>query len=263
MSDILNNIVAKRKQTVAQLKMVVPIGAWEMMPLFTKKTISLKEALANEDSTGIIAEFKRASPSKGIINDSANIFDVIDSYEKYGASGVSILTEPIFFNGNNDDILSVAGSLKVPILRKDFIFDEYQLLESKALGADVILLIAASLSPKQVKKLAGYAKNINLEVLLEVHNEEELQHICDEVDIVGVNNRNLKTFKVDINTSLQLFDKIPTGKIIITESGISNAETIVTLKQAGFKGFLIGETFMKESDPGKAFKNFVTGLNPV
>lgn len=263
MSDILNDIVAKRKQTVAQLKMVVPVGAWEMMPLFTKKTISLKEALTNADSTGIIAEFKRASPSKGIINDSANIFDVIDSYENYGASGVSILTEPIFFNGNNDDILSVAGSLRVPILRKDFIFDEYQLLESKAIGADVILLIAASLSPKQVRKLAGYAKKIGLEVLLEVHNEKELQHICDEVDIVGVNNRNLKTFEVDINTSLRLFNKIPTGKIIITESGISNVETIVTLKQAGFKGFLIGETFMRESDPGKAFKNFVTGLSPV
>ena len=266
MSNILDDIIAKRKQTVAQLKELVPIGSWETMPLFTKKTISLKESLSKNKSTGIIAEFKKASPSKGNINEAANIFDVVYSYEKYGASAVSILTEPMFFKGNNDDILSVADSLTIPILRKDFIFEEYQLLESKALGADVILLIAASLMPVEVKKLAGYAKNIGLEVLLEIHAEGELQHICDEVDVVGVNNRDLKTFKVDIKTSLVLINKIPTGKIVITESGISDVETIVTLKRAGFKGFLIGETFMKEADPGKAFKKFIdelkTAINP-
>lgn len=263
MSNILDDIIAKRKQTVKQLKTVIPIGMWETMPLFTRETISLKDSLSNEKLNGIIAEFKRASPSKGVINDTTNIFEVVNNYQQYGACGISILTEPIFFNGSNDDVLSVAGSLKVPILRKDFIFEEYQLLESKAIGSDVILLIAACLLPKEVKRLAGYAKNIGLEVLLEIHNEEELQHICNDVDIVGVNNRNLKTFEVSIDTSLQLINKIPTGKMIIAESGISNVETIVTLKEAGFKGFLIGETFMKESDPGKAFKNFVTGLNPV
>jgi len=263
MSNILDDIVAKRRLTVLQLKDIMPVRSLEAMPLFTKKNISLKENLSDDNLSGIIAEFKRASPSKGVINAHADVFEVVDDYEQYGASGISILTEPIFFNGSNDDILSIAGSLNVPILRKDFIFEEYQVLEAKAIGADVILLIAACLSPKEVKDLAVFAKNLKLEVLLEVHNEEELQHICNEIDIVGVNNRNLKTFEVDINTSLQLINKIPTGKIIITESGISNVKTIVTLKQAGFKGFLIGETFMKESDPGKAFKNFVAGLNPV
>ena len=262
MNNILNDIVAKRRQTVSQLKSIVPMGAWEMMPLFSKDCLSLKENLYNNSLTGIIGEFKRASPSKGTINDKANVFDVIYEYEKSGASGVSILTEPVFFKGNNDDIISVAESLTIPILRKDFILEEYQLLESKAIGADVILLIAACLSSKEVKKLAGYAKNIGLEVLLEIHDEEELLHICDEVDIIGVNNRNLKTFEVNINTSLQLINKIPTDRTVITESGISNVETIVTLKQAGFKGFLIGETFMKEADPAKAFKKFAAGLKP-
>jgi indole-3-glycerol phosphate synthase len=260
MSDILQEIVSKRRQTVNQLMEVVPMGAWEMMPLFSKECISLKENLLNEKLTGIIAEFKRASPSKGVINDKANIFETIYGYEKHGATAVSILTEPVFFNGNNDDILSVAESLTIPILRKDFILEEYQLLESKAIGADVILLIAACLSQKEVKRLAAFAKGLRLEVLLEIHNEKELDHICDETDLIGINNRNLKTFEVNINTSLQLISKIPTGKLAIAESGISNVETIVTLKQAGFKGFLIGETFMKQPDPTIAFAEFVKSL---
>ena len=141
------------------------------------------------------------------------------------------------------------------MLRKDFIVDEWQIAEAKAFGADVILLIAACLTPRQVKQLALFTKTIGLEVLLEVHNEEELGHICDEVDLVGVNNRNLKTFDVDINTSLELIGKIPSDKPAVAESGISNVETIVTLKKAGFKGFLIGETFMKEPDPESLFGN--------
>jgi indole-3-glycerol phosphate synthase len=260
MNDILEKIIAKRKQTVNQLKEVVPVAAWKKMPLFSKKCISLKENLLNKKLTGIIAEFKRASPSKGVINDKANIFETIYGYEKNGAAGVSILTEPVFFNGSNDDILSVADSLTIPILRKDFIFEEYQVIESKAIGADAILLIAASLSPEEVKHLATFAKNLGLEVLLEIHNEKELAHICDETELIGINSRDLKTFKVDLDISVQLINKIPTAKIIIAESGIGNIETIVTLRQTGFKGFLIGETFMKEADPGIAFKNFVAGL---
>jgi indole-3-glycerol phosphate synthase len=263
MSDILQEIVSKRRQTVEQLKTIVPVGAWEMMPFFSKKCISLKENLLKEKSTGIIAEFKRASPSKGVINDKANIFETVYGYEKHGAAAISILTEPVFFNGNNDDILSVAESLTIPILRKDFILEEYQLMESKAIGADVILLIAACLSPKEVKRLAAFAKGLGLEVLLEIHNEKELDHICDETDLIGINNRNLKTFEVNINTSLKLINKIPTARLTIAESGISNVETIVTLKQAGFKGFLIGETFMKRPDPTIAFAEFVKSLAPL
>lgn len=260
MSNILDDIVAKRKQTVKQMKGIIPAQAWEMMPLFSKVCESLTESLSDNSLTGIIAEFKRASPSKGVINDRADVYDVVYGYEMHGASGISILTEPVFFKGNNDDILGVAELMMVPILRKDFIVEEYQILESKALGADVILLIAACLTPKEVKRLAGFAKNIGLEVLLELHDESELEHICDDVDVIGINNRNLKTFEVDINTSLRLINKIPTNKPAITESGISNVETIVTLKQAGFKGFLIGETFMKEADPAIAFARFVKQL---
>jgi len=148
----------------------------------------------------------------------------------------------------------------VPVLRKDFIIDPWQIAESKAFGADVILLIAACLSPALVKELAAYAKSIGLEVLLEIHNESELDHICDETDMIGVNNRNLKTFEVNITTSLQLIDSIPSDKPAIAESGISDVETIVTLKQAGFKGFLVGENFMKHADPGKAFGEFAGKL---
>lgn len=260
MKDILAEIVLERKKTVQQLKNILPVEAWEMMPLFEKECISLKQSLESNDGTGIIAEFKRASPSKGIINDKAEVFDIVQDYELNGASAVSILTEPIFFKGNNDDILEVANSLTIPILRKDFIIDSYQVFESKAIGADVILLIAACLSVKEVKDLAATAKKIGLEVLLELHNESELGHICNEVDLVGVNNRNLKNFEVDLEHSVRMGEKIGNGFIKIAESGINDVKNIHYLKQHGFKGFLIGEYFMKQDDPGRAFKEFTEAL---
>lgn len=260
MKNILENIVHERRKLVQQLKNIVPAEAWKMMPFFKKECISLKESLANELHSGIIAEFKRASPSKGEINSTAAVFNVASDYELYGASAVSILTEPVFFKGNNDDILNVADLLTIPILRKDFIIEEYQLFESKALGADVILLIAACLSPKEVKDLSGVAKNLGLEVLLELHNENELGHICESIDLVGVNNRNLKTFEVDIEHSVRMSEKIGDGFIKIAESGITDVKVIQYLKEYGFKGFLMGEYFMKEKNPGLAFKNFVQQL---
>lgn len=258
--NILEKIVAERRKTVDKLKKIVPAETWEMMPLFVKECLSLKENLLNEDLTGIIAEFKRASPSRGIINDKADVFDVVLGYECFGASGISILTEPLFFGGSNDDIFEIAPSLTVPILRKDFIIDEYQILESKAIGGDVILLIAACLSKKQVKQFASLAKEIGMEVLLEIHDEKELNHICDETELVGINNRNLKTFEVDIERSLKMAEKIPADKIKIAESGIDSVENILLFKEHGFKGFLIGELFMKQADPGKAFAKFVSEL---
>jgi indole-3-glycerol phosphate synthase len=185
---------------------------------------------------------------------------VVVPYSKLGAAGISVLTDTEFFGGDLDDLIQAKVIADVPLLRKDFMIDPWQIAEAKAFGADVILLIAACLTPVQLQQMASYAKSIGLEVLLEIHNDEELAHICDEVDMVGVNNRNLKTFEVDINTSLQLINKIPTNKPAVAESGISNVETIVTLKQAGFKGFLIGETFMKEENPALAFGEFVTKL---
>lgn len=260
MKNILDEIIFKRKETVARLKQIVPAETWKMMPAFSKKTMSLKKALLQGDGTGIIAEYKRASPSKGIINADADAETVVSDYERYGATAVSILTEPEFFNGNNDDLLNVSEYANIPVLRKDFIFDEYQLIESKALGADVILLIAACLTPSQVKKLATFAKQLKLEVILEIHDETELGHICNETELIGINNRNLKTFTVDINRSLELGRQIAADKIKIAESGINNVETIDIFKNAGFKGFLMGECFMEKNNPGNAFRLFVENL---
>jgi len=260
MNTILSGIVTRRKQDVAALKQLIPVQAWEMMPGFSKKTKSLQKILEAGKSTGIIAEFKRASPSKGIINNQADVGEVTADYELYGAAALSILTEPLFFNGNNDDLLNAALAASIPVLRKDFIFDEYQVTEAKALGADVILLIAACLKPGDVKDLAIFAKHLNLEVILEIHHDDELGHICSEVDMVGVNNRDLKTFHVDINRSIELGKKIPAGKIKIAESGIDDTETIKKFKDAGFSGFLIGEKFMRAANPGKAFEQFVQKL---
>ncbi len=258
--NILEEIVAKRKATIKELKSIMPQDAWEMLPGFDKKTISLKKQLSNGTTCGIIAEFKKASPSKGVINQNADVFDVVFDYNLHGAAGVSILTEPYFFNGNNDDLLRASEVATCPILRKDFIIDEYQITESKALGADVILLIAACLTPMQVKQLASFAKQLKLEVLLELHEEAELEHVCSEIDMVGINNRNLKTFEVDIENSLRLAQKIPKTFVKIAESGIDKIETINLFKANGYKGFLIGEMFMKEKKPGNAFKLFTEKL---
>lgn len=258
--NILETIIAHKKIEVEKRRSAVPITELEQQEFFSRKTLSLKQFLLDETRTGIIAEFKRRSPSKGTINDTAAVTEVTAAYAKYGASCLSVLTDHDFFGGTAND-LKQARINAVPILRKDFIIDAYQVLETKAMGADVLLLIAACLTPGKVKELASLAKEIQVEVLLEIHNEEELQHICAEISLIGINNRDLKTFRVDINRSVELSKKIPADKIIITESGISDVETIKRLKQQGFKGFLIGENFMKEKDPGEAFRNFVEKLN--
>lgn len=261
--DILEKIVANKRKEIEKFK---PLSSIEQ---FSKKGFfweignrSLKQSLLAEGSTGIIAEFKRKSPSKGWFKPKElEVEKVVTWYNSKGAAGISVLTDDVFFGGDLDDLIQTKVVTDIPVLRKDFIIDEWQIAEAKAFGADVILLIAACLTPGEVKDLAAFTKSIGLETLLEIHNEEELEHICDEVDLVGVNNRNLKTFEVDINTSLQLIDKIPKSKPAVAESGISNAKALATLRQAGFKGFLIGETFMKEAEPGKAFAEFVATLN--
>lgn len=257
--NILETIIEQKKIEVAASKALVSVQELERKPLFQQKPVSLKSFLLDNTKTGIIAEYKRKSPSKGIINANATVQDVTNAYAKYGASGISVLTDEQFFGGRLNDLLD-APTAQVPVLRKDFMIDEYQLIEAKAYGASVILLIAANLTAREVKQLAGTAKRLGLEVLLEIHNDQELEHICEDVDLVGVNNRNLKTFEVDIQTSLDLFPQIPADKPAIAESGISNVDTIVTLRGAGFKGFLIGENFMKETDPAIAFADFVTKL---
>lgn len=257
--NILDKIVAQKRIEVAQRKAQTCITELEKGKFFANETLSLKKFLLDETKTGIIAEYKRKSPSKGIINNKSTVEEVTTAYAKFGASGISVLTDEQFFGGHLNDLLAATIN-EVPLLRKDFMIDEYQIIEAKAYGAEVILLIAACLTKEAVKQMATTAKTLGLEVLLEIHNDEELEHICDAVDLVGVNNRNLKTFEVSIDTSLQLINKIPANKLAIAESGISNVETILTLRQAGFKGFLIGENFMKEANPALAFENFVQHL---
>ncbi|HEY5405865.1 MAG TPA: indole-3-glycerol phosphate synthase TrpC [Ginsengibacter sp.] len=257
--NILDTIIAKKKIEVAEKKKSVSISELERGPFFKNEALSFKEFLLRDDKTGIIAEYKRKSPSKGIINGTAAVTEVTAAYAKYGASGISVLTDEEFFGGSLNDLMEATIN-EIPLLRKDFIIDEYQLLESKAYGAEIILLIAACLTTGEVHSLASFAKNIGLNVLLEIHNEQELAHICNDVDVVGVNNRDLKTFTVDINRSIELSKKIPADKIKISESGIDNVESIKLLKEYGFKGFLIGEKFMKEKDPGLTFQNFTDEL---
>jgi len=260
--NILDKIIAHKKIEVAAAKAAVPVDLLKQSVYFERPTFSLKQFLLDETKTGIIAEFKRQSPSKGIINAQADVLEVTTAYTKHGASCLSVLTDEHFFGGTISD-LQKARVNDIPILRKDFVIDEYQLVEAKAIGADVILLIAACLTQQRVKQLAAFAKQLQLEVLLEIHNEEELQHICDDTEIVGVNNRDLKTFIVDINRSIELSKKIPADKIKIAESGIHDVETICIFKNAGFKGFLIGENFMKQPDPTIAFAHFVNSLKSV
>jgi indole-3-glycerol phosphate synthase len=258
--NILDNIIAAKRIEVDQKKEIVPFEELKRFPLYASTCNSLVTNLLSESSTGLIAEFKRKSPSKGIINDNVQIGPVVEAYEAHGAAGISILTDENYFGGSNDDIVYAREIVSVPILRKDFIIDEYQVVEAKAIGASVILLIAANLTPARVQELALFAKRLGLEVLLEIHGEEEIEHICTEVDIVGVNNRDLKTFTVDVNRSIELSDKIPGDKIKISESGINDVETVVRLRQYGFKGFLIGENFMKHADPSIAFADFANSL---
>lgn len=253
--NILETIIARKRIEVEQNLRETPVAELERSAFFHRETLSLKNFLLDKERTGIIAEFKRRSPSKGPINEKADLLAVTGDYAKYGASAISILTDEDFFGGSTDD-LRKAWIHEIPLLRKDFIIDEYQVLEARAMGADIILLIASCLRPSEVKQLAALARQLKMDVLLELHDENELDHICDDTEFIGVNNRNLKTFSVDLERSIELGSTIPAGKIRIAESGISDRATLELLKSNGFDGFLIGERFMKETDPGEAFRLF-------
>ncbi len=258
---ILDTLIARKKIEVAAAKDAVSPNALARMPLFARDCYALAESISAADRNGIIAEYKRASPSKGIINDRSAVADVVAGYRAAGVSAVSVLTDQDFFKGTLDDLVAARAVLEIPLLRKEFIIDEYQLVEAKAHGADIILLIAAVLTPAEIKGLSGQAKALGLSVLLEVHDREELDRsIVDTVDAIGVNNRNLKDFTVSLDHSLELVEVIPDRFIKVSESGISDQATIRQLRQAGFQGFLIGENFMKTTDPAAAIQTFVDGL---
>ena len=248
---ILEKIINSKIEEVKVLKNQYSIKDFEKRSLFQRKTESLKIRLELSHH-GIIAEHKRKSPSKSVINNDIKLEEVILGYDTANVSGISVLTDKKYFGGNTNDLLKARELTKIPIIRKEFIIDEFQILEAKACGADVILLIAACLNEKQIKNLSEFAKSLNLEVLIEIHNNQELEKcLLNSIDIIGVNNRNLKTFEVDIENSINLSDIIPENFVKISESGISSAKEISILRKHGFKGFLIGETFMRKKDPGK------------
>ncbi|WP_373516154.1 indole-3-glycerol phosphate synthase TrpC [Pricia sp.] len=258
--NILDKIVADKRTEVDLKKSVIPVSQLEKSVLFGRPTISLAAALRKSDS-GIIAEHKRRSPSKSVINQDLNVQDVAKGYENAGVCGMSVLTDSKYFGGSLDDLLLARAAVQMPLLRKEFIIDEYQVLEAKANGADVILLIAAILEKDKIKRFSELAKSLHLDVILEVHNEEELhKSIMPNLDMLGVNNRNLKNFEVSIETSKTLSKLIPDDFVKVSESGISSIEAIKDLKPYGYQGFLIGENFMRTKNPGVAAGEFIGNL---
>jgi indole-3-glycerol phosphate synthase len=258
--NILDKIVIDKRKEVELRKSLIPTRQLESSVLFDRNTNSLAEKLRRSQS-GVIAEHKRRSPSKSVINQNLNVQDVAKGYETAGVCGMSVLTDGKYFGGSLDDLIVAKASCNLPLLRKEFIIDSYQIIEAKAYGADVILLIAAILTREEIKQLSELAKAINLDVLLEVHNKEELQKsIMPSLDMLGVNNRNLKTFEVSLETSKQLSEQIPDEFVKVSESGISSVEAIKALQPFGYKGFLIGENFMKTDNPGASAAEFINTL---
>lgn len=256
----LDKIIVQKTKELKTLKQLAPPGELEKSRFFGRETLSLKDSITDPLKTGIIAEYKRKSPSKGDINTRSGVMEVTTGYSLYGASALSVLTDREFFGGSSGDLSVARDYNAIPVLRKDFIIDEYQVIESRAIGADAVLLIAAALERSKLINLARLAASLNLQVLLEVHDAGELEYINEFVDVIGVNNRNLKTFKVDTDLSFRLAPLIPENLVRISESGISSVRIVQNLKSAGYMGFLIGEIFMDSPDPSGAFRNFVRNM---
>jgi len=258
---ILDEIVLNKQKEVAERKQLYPVKLLEQSIYFGTKPVSMKRYLQRPDKTGIIAEFKRKSPSKGMINAHASVERTSIGYMQAGASALSVLTDKVFFGGSNEDLQVARKFNFCPIIRKDFMIDEYQVVEAKSIGADAILLIAAVLEPERSRALADLAHSFGLEVLLEVHDEDELKrNLAVGADMVGVNNRNLKTFEVSLEVSKRLAPLMPKGVVSVSESGISTPEAILELRQFGYEGFLMGENFMKHSRPELEASIFMEAL---
>ncbi|HSC54564.1 MAG TPA: indole-3-glycerol phosphate synthase TrpC [Phnomibacter sp.] len=263
MKNILDKIVERKKEEVALALQHQPITALKDKPAYHAAAVSAAQNIRSGIQPAVITEFKRCSPSKGWIKEHAEVKQIVPGYAGYGAAAISVLTDTDFFGGSLADFELASSLVDTPLLRKDFTIHSYQLHEAKAYGADLILLIAAILSPAQVQELAEEAKSIGLEVLLELHGEDELSHVCDAVDMVGINNRNLKNFEVNLDHSIRMAQALPTQKLRIAESGIHSAEAALYLKQHGFDGFLIGEYFMKQPDPAIAFAEFLNAYKQL
>ncbi len=257
--NILEQIVIQKRIEVKASKAAIPIKELEHADFFTRTTISLDHRII-EIGTGIIAEFKRRSPSKGILNDRADPVEVVKGYEAASVAGSSVLTDEEFFGGSKQDLIRVRSEVNIPLLRKDFMIDEYQFIEARSIGADVVLLIASILTKNEVKQFTDLAQNLGMEVLLELHGEEELDHVYHKVNMVGINNRNLKTFEVDMERSVNMAQQLKSDFTLVAESGISSPENVLEFKKYGFEGFLIGETFMKTNNPGNVCREFIQQL---
>lgn len=260
--NILEKIIMHKKGEVAERISLYPTTLLQRSPYFQTTPLSLVSYLKRPDSHGIIAEIKRKSPSKGPINLYVDVEQTSIGYMQSGASALSVLTDNEFFGGSSADLTTARKFNYCPILRKDFVIDEYQITEAKSIGADAILLIAAALDPKQCRALAKYANELNMEVLLEVHNRHEAENYPNEyVQLVGVNNRDLRTFETSLETSISLAEIIPDEFIKISESGLKTPQDIELLRQHGFQGFLMGERFMREANPAKACSEFIKQLS--
>lgn len=259
MKDILSEIIANKRFEVDLQKQAISIEQLQEGISEAPAIRSMKQALTSSKS-GVIAEFKRRSPSKGWIKQDARPEDIVLSYATAGASALSILTDEKFFGGSLKDIRIARPLVEIPILRKDFIIDEYQLYQAKIVGADAVLLIAAALEQEKCNELTEKAHSLGLEVLLEIHSSEELAYINKEIDMVGINNRNLGTFFTDVENSFRLAGQLPQDAVLVSESGISDPEIVMRLRAAGFRGFLIGETFMKTEQPGETLQDFLRAI---
>lgn len=262
--NILETIIAYKRKEVEDRKALYPVKLLEQSIYFPTQPVSLAKYVQRNDLSGIIAEFKRKSPSKGIINAYASVETTTIGYMQAGAAALSVLTDKPSFGGSNEDLTTARKYNYCPIIRKDFTIDEYQVIEAKSIGADAILLIAAVLSAQSVKHLCAFAHSLGMEVLLEVHNREELDSNLEaNADLIGVNNRNLKTFEVSIDISKELAPRIPSSVVKVSESGISGPSTIIELRQYGYEGFLMGENFMKNARPERAAREFVRALRKL
>jgi indole-3-glycerol phosphate synthase len=261
--DILDKILETKRAEVAVAKQARGFDDIHAAALAVDRpVISFSGALA-ASPTGIIAEFKRRSPSKGFINEHASVAEVTSGYAAAGTAAISVLTDSNYFAGSLDDLREARRvAPNTPLLRKDFVIDEYQLCEARLAGADAVLLIASALTRERCAELAAFAERLGLEVLLELHNETELDYICPGVNVVGINNRHLGSFVTDTATSERLGELLPRDMVRISESGISSPETVLRLRAKGFQGFLMGENFMKYTDPAAALSEFIKELQP-
>lgn len=258
--NILDEIVARKYLEVTERKSVCPVSVLEKSSFFHETRRSLKKSILEEGSTGIIAEFKRISPSEGIINLISNAHLVCHEYQKGGASAVSVLTDSHFFGGSSEDLSSVRMNVNCPVLRKDFILDEYQIIEARSIGADAVLLIAELHPAKKLEELFRFAQSLDLEVLVELHDEKNISKIPYDANLIGINSRNLKSFRVNPDHLSSLVRLLPEKTVKVAESGIRSALDYFELKKTGFEAFLIGTVFMKTINPGRTFKNFTEAI---